>query len=126
MEPGADQLCGRVVVGLPFTELDFDVLPPHFDLETNAMLTSTLWESILPGYERFPKGFKSALPFLLASLLYHYDFLKLTLNPGHPVLLSKVFTQNPLLEQLKRGVLLGYGDCPVTGINSYITQADVS
>ena len=70
MEPGADQMCGRVVCGLSFTELEFDVLPPHFDLETTGLLTSSFWESIIPGYERFRKGFKSTLPFLLASLLY--------------------------------------------------------
>ena len=42
---GGDQLTGRVLSGLPFTDSSFASLPPHFNQEGMRMIN---WDSILP------------------------------------------------------------------------------
>ncbi len=47
--PGADQLVGRAVCGLPTTQNSFAILPPHFSTEILTGITDSGWENILPG-----------------------------------------------------------------------------
>ena len=71
---GADQLAGRVACGLNFNDgANFAVLPPHFP--TSAVLTKEQWMAIMPMYESFPVPFQGCLPYFLASLVYHWDWL---------------------------------------------------
>ena len=111
---GGDQLCGRMVAGLPFDSVQFAVLPPHFNTATNALLTEAYWTSILPDYAAYPTGLQSALPYLLASLLYHEDFLRETLPAGHLLFNMPVFAHNPLLQDLSDNILLAVGRCQDT------------
>jgi hypothetical protein len=68
---GGDQFVGRAATGLDVNSLEFSCLPPHFDIK-DSVLTTELWEEILPGYITFyPIEFRAALPYLLASLVYH-------------------------------------------------------
>ena len=46
---GADQLCGRMVCGLPFNNEAFGVLPPHFGPDVLCLLTEDYWGEIVPG-----------------------------------------------------------------------------
>ncbi len=46
---GADQLCGRMVTGLPFNSEEFAVLPPHFGPDILCLLNEEYWETIVPG-----------------------------------------------------------------------------
>ncbi|OWY90266.1 hypothetical protein PHMEG_00041690, partial [Phytophthora megakarya] len=39
---GADQLCGRMIAGLPFDSERFGVLPPHFSPELLSQMTMDL------------------------------------------------------------------------------------
>ena len=72
--PGGDQFCGRVASGLTFARgSDFCVLPPHF--EDSQVLTDAEWKHILPRHESYENGFKSCLPFFLASVVYHWDWI---------------------------------------------------
>ncbi len=98
---GADQLCGRMASGLPFSDERFSTLPYHFDSSTLPWFTNAFWNSIVPGYNHYPLGFQSVIPFLLAALVYHEQYLKTTLRSNHPLLLSPVFTRNELLAQLR-------------------------
>ena len=111
---GGDQLCGRTVVGLPFDSIDFAVLPPHFNTATSALLTEEFWTSILPDYAAYPTGMQATLPYLLASLLYHEDFLRETLPANHLLFNMPVFAMNPILEDLQDNILLGIGRCQDT------------
>jgi archaellum component FlaC len=125
---GADQLCGRMIAGLPFDDIRFGVLPPHFNNEIVTQLNSDFWENVIGGYEYYPTGIKCALPFFLASLVYHEKYLHDQLHPTHPIFLSRAFTHNPLLEQMRKSVLLGIGKCDVTqmratGIPSHLSVA---
>ena len=93
---GADQLCGRMVSGLPFDNEQFAILPPHFPNTIVTKLNPEFWNNLLSGYSTYPNGIKGALPFLLASVVHHEDFLRSNLDPNHPIFTSRLFTSNPL------------------------------
>lgn len=89
---GGDRFTGRVVCGLTNTDQTFGTLPPHFE---DGFLENTSvddWTSILPAYRTYPSSFIPALPFLLASLVYHEDWLKKKLCHGHPLFSSLLFS----------------------------------
>ena len=115
---GADALCGRMVVGLDFNSISFAVLPPHFKTATSALLTDDFWRTILPNFDNLPTPFKSCLPFLLASLLYHEDFLRNKFPPAHSLWSAPVFAHNQMYDQLKAGLLLGVGYCEDTHMSA--------
>jgi hypothetical protein len=73
---GADQLCGRMVCGLPFHSRKFGCLPPHFSNGIRNKMNTNFWKDILTDYEIYPKGMKSALPYLLASVVHHELFFE--------------------------------------------------
>lgn len=89
---GGDQIVGRIVSGLPLTGESFSVLPPHFSPESLEVLREVGWVNILEGYDRYPTGFKRALPYLLASLLYHIDYLRENLSSQHPIWSQRMTT----------------------------------
>jgi hypothetical protein len=111
---GDDQVCGRLVCGLPYHDYSFSMLPPHFDRETNLRLDGNFWRTVIHNYAVLPASFQRILPYLLASILYHDDWLRQTLPSTHPVFLSGIFTQNELLVDLKSKVLTGVGFCVET------------
>jgi hypothetical protein len=121
---GNDQLAGRVLAGLPITDSNFGSLPPHFrslDLEFS-------WNELLPGYENYPESFQTCLPFLLASIVYHEDWLKRNLHHNHPIFLQRIFSGG-YVSRLKALVVTGSGtdpDCGMvaTGIPHHILLAE--
>ena len=93
-DPGADQFCGRCLNALSLDDTTFAVLPPHF-LPAQPLFVgdeTAGWKSILPGYERLPPCFQSAARFMLASLVFHQDWLRASLPAAHPLFSSPVFT----------------------------------
>jgi hypothetical protein len=123
---GGDEFCGRVVSGLSiFSTKDFPILPPHFDQSVLSSFTSTFWNNLLPGYDRFPTCFRQCLPYLLASLVHHQQYLREVLPPNHPLFNCPVFASG-LIGDLKNAILLGTGCCGktsmrATGVPPYIT-----
>ena len=115
---GGDQLCGRMVNGSDFTSISFATLPPHFKEEANELLTEDFLEEILPGYKKKAAGFKRCVPYFLAALVYHEDFLRGFLNAEHPIFRSRIFTRNNHLETLRELVVTGIGRCPYTGMTA--------
>ena len=115
---GNDQLAGRAATGLPITEPEFADLPPHFDLSQGPVLTVSEWEDILPGYSTYyPQSFRQVLPFLLASLVYHREFLRERLDPAHPLFLTRLWTSN-VITALAPKVYAGTGKHPVTNLTA--------
>lgn len=115
---GADQFCGRMVNGSDFTSETFATLPPHFINEVRALLTDQFWETILPGYHGSPAGWKKCCEYLLASLLFHEDFLRGFLPENHPIWRSGIWQLGDDKDQLKNGILTGIGRCPHTGMTA--------
>jgi len=135
---GGDQLSGRCVAGLPITDGEFATLPPHFSESILITIEEHNWATIIPGstpyfkliqikililayalqgYENYPHSFKTTMPFLLASVVYHQDWLRSTLSPSHPLFLSRLFTDGHA-QRLKSHVLLGVGVCKKTGLTA--------
>ena len=86
---GGDQFVGRVVCGLNNTSIDFQTLPPHFI--TNTLITNEEWNQILPNYNDYPHCFKQVALFLLASIVYHEDYLRSNLCSKHPLFIFMLF-----------------------------------
>ena len=86
----------------------FSVLPPHFGNNQEGILSVNEWEDILPGYSTYyPKQFRVAIPYLLASIVYHQEWLKEKLPNNHPIFLQRIYTSG-LLNKLRDNIL---GNC---------------
>lgn len=72
-EDDGDSLVGRTVAQLKFTADQFDVLTPHFSLETLEQLNAYGWNNILEGYDNLSPSYKRCVPFLFANLVYHHQ-----------------------------------------------------
>jgi hypothetical protein len=123
---GGDQLCGRIAAGLNFNGgSSFAVLPPHF--ANASILSEEQWQEICPCYNEYPEGFQSCLPYFLASLVYHYDWLHMkdadgklaNISPEHPIFQSRVYTSG-VLPLLRTSVIAGItsGRCDATGMTA--------
>jgi hypothetical protein len=124
-DSGDDQMCGRLLAGLEFTSINFAALPPHFPIETLLMFTPTVWDSIYPGYGSLPQTFKPVMTFLVASIIFHEQYLRETLNESHPIFKCGVFEGNPILDDLRTSVLTGIAKCPVTGMSASGTDVSI-
>ena len=111
---GGDQLTGRLVAGLPFNDTAFASLAPHF---TADGLQQIPWLVVMPLYSRLPETFKRALPYLLASICYHEEWLRRTLSPQHP-LSSTYLVSSGHVTKLKPLVVAGLNRCPLTGMQA--------
>ena len=102
-EQDGDSLVGRTVAQLKFDADQFDILPPHFGLVTLESLNQFGWSNILPWYNAFPAQFKRCVPFLFASLVYHFHNgnLEKLIAPGHPLFSQPIFTNRNLINSLK-------------------------
>ena len=69
---GSDAQVGRIAAGLPVTDVAFATLPPHFVKNPPTIEELRL---IFPHYDYYPDSFRSALPFLLASLVFVSSFI---------------------------------------------------
>ena len=110
---GGDQLTGRVLCGLPFSDAGFASLPPHFDGD----LAQIPWPAVLPTYSRLPQTFKRALPNLLASICYHETWLRSILPAHHPLFATYLFASGEV-SRLKVWVVAGRNRCPLTGMQA--------
>lgn len=115
---GGDQLCGRAATGLSMTCIEFSNLPPHFNLSDGPILTLEQWEDIIPGYRTYyPSSFHQVIPFLLASLVYHKQWLVNTLPNAHPLFNSRVWS-SPIFDSLSDKVLSGNGHNATSGLTA--------
>jgi len=112
---GSDQVLGRCVCGLNLNEVEFTVLPPHFD--SPDVLTIEELNLVVPGFSGYPAGFRFAIPFLLASLVYHSEWLNNNLPRTHPYF-NCAFYRHSYGVSLKPRVLLGLNKCATTGMQA--------
>ncbi len=120
---GADQLCGRILSGLPFHNELFGSLCPHFTTDIQNNLTDTFWENVVPEYQFYPDNFKSCMPMLLASLIFHENFLREHLPDSFFNI--RVFAANDYLQVLRGNVRTGLNYCAdtklkATGVPSHL------
>ena len=108
---GGDNLVGRLACGLNMSKSTFLVLPPHF--KSNIDLTEEDWCELVPGYEELPENFKCVCPYLLASLVWHHDWLIDTLPESHPFYNCRYY-KNGWSAKLKPSVVMGFNECEHT------------
>jgi hypothetical protein len=97
-----DRVVGRLSAGLLPNDRDtFLSLPPHFRKE-DVILSERQWNQVLPSYSSFPVNFKAVLPYLLASVVFHRDWLNRTLHANHPFRMSLLMTSG-LIDKLNLG-----------------------
>jgi len=103
-----DQLCGRVLALLPMQSENFAALPPHF-LSSNPESVSQFENvcTILFG-EVQNASTKRTIPYLVSSLIYHYDFLQEKFHQEHPIQTSALFTDisSSVILELKRLIFI--------------------
>ena len=86
-DPSGDCFCGRVLSLMSMTTEEFALLPPHFDEVGKAKIREIGWNNLLQDYDKYSEKFQRVIPFLLASLVYHYvkGNLKEMLPTEHPI-----------------------------------------
>jgi len=98
--PQQDGIMGRLFAGLSFGKEEFNVAAPHFRPEDVLQIP---FPEFVSHYESYSAPFKSVLPFLLASVVFHLHNgnLKRLLPKEHPFWASTfVMRHRPLLSQL--------------------------
>ena len=88
-----DQRVGRVVCGNPTTSIRFAALPPRFRSEDMEELVQAGLSTVFPHYDELPETFKGVVPYLVASVVYHQDWMRGNLPQDHPIFSSPVFTR---------------------------------
>ncbi|ETK74116.1 hypothetical protein L915_19021 [Phytophthora nicotianae] len=111
---GADQLCGRMIAGLPFDSERFGVY-----LHISAGIAITDDDRLLEA---------NSFPFLLAFIIHQESYLRRTLNASHPIFTARVFSADSPIDKLRGVTVLAIGASPVcvmkaTGIPAHLAVA---
>lgn len=115
---GGDHFVGRAATGLSINDTEFAVLPAHFNERNEPILSREEWESISPNYSTFfPREFLSVMPFLLASVTCHSEYIISQFPPAHPIFLSRLWTSG-IINRLKSKVLGGVFQHEQSGITA--------
>jgi hypothetical protein len=127
---GGDQLCSRAATGESLTDVSFANLPAHVLTEDDG-ITSEEWEQIVPGYSTFyPQSFREVIPYLLASLVHHRQYLRdlQVSHPRQPLFLQYIWTSG-ILDKVKEKVGAGCNRNPTskmfaTGVPPHLVLAN--
>ena len=93
---GQDGYIGRLLAMLPYGEHQF--CQQEYSLPAETVIP---WHVLVPDYDTLPEAFKfEVLPKLFATVVKHQQWLRTTLQPGHPLLASELFTTH---DNLVRG-----------------------
>lgn len=81
--PQQDGIMGRLFAGLEFGSEEFNVAPPHFRPEDVLQIP---FDDFLTHYASYHDNFKAAIPFLIASVVFHIQNgnLQKVLPRDHP------------------------------------------
>ncbi|KAH9139324.1 hypothetical protein AeRB84_016405 [Aphanomyces euteiches] len=119
-EAAGDQFTGRVVAGLPVNSAQFAILPPHFSNSNHPAVINML-RLMFPNLTTMSHLY-SVIRLILASLVYHHDFLVEILPPQHALLSSALF-RNRSSQQFLESLLITGDESPImrsTGIPPHI------
>jgi hypothetical protein len=83
---GGDQSVGRLLTGLDPSTSDLSILPPRF---RNTDIQSIKWEELLVDFAKYPQDFKIVVPYLIASVVHHSEYLCKSLSSTHPIFVSR-------------------------------------
>ena len=99
---GQDQIMGRVLAMMPFGWSDWMMLPPHFPENVEVPV-----REIIPAFDKFPRQCHGLFPFLIASVVYHTEWLETNVPRENPIfsipLLSSMHDVNLRLRNSLKG-----------------------
>jgi hypothetical protein len=81
-------------------------------------MTRNSWQELVPGSARYQRAAQTIFPYLIASLIYHEQYLRDNLDPNHPIFTVRVFARNTLLPELRRSTILAISTSPVTSLKA--------
>ena len=84
IQDGGDQSAGRSICGLSPVDADFSILPPRF--KVNATVN---FADAVVGYETYPANFNIVIPYIIASVVHHRQFLFDNLPTDDPLFHSR-------------------------------------
>lgn len=103
-DEGMDRSVGRSLTGVDVDSEDYTALPPRFTpgfvIPENQLL------AMVPGLNNYPACFQKAILLLIASVVYHSDWLKDNLPKNHPYFTSFMYRQN-MAQALKPHIITG-------------------
>lgn len=114
-QPAGDAYLGRISTGLDVNSVDFMVLPPHFKSLTPELLS--VIQSVIPQHDRYPQSFSTTFPYLIASVVFHVEYLNTTLPRTHPLFRSMLF-RDLKYRDLMPHVVAGLQYCPHSGMRA--------
>jgi len=120
-QAAGDQYVGRTVCGLNPLDPTFAVLPPRFkpDFDPNPLLSvlfSNFW-GVSP-------ELRVVLTMTTASVLYHFDWIRSNLPPGHPFLETAIFRTDfgrPISEMVECHIWAPGDTVQATGIPPHVS-----
>ena len=117
---GGDEMTGRMLCGGNLHSTTFASLPPHF--RTDFIISEAEMLAIFPVYEKMKTvcpSFISCLPFLLASGVYHWKFVKTVLkdHQDHSIF-TTAFSRENYAERYLPEVLVGEFYCDETSLRA--------
>jgi hypothetical protein len=113
VEGGGDEFLGRVLTMVSlFDGQKFAALPARFKRSDVAKLfEEDCMPTVLEMYAELPPTFKPVVPFLLARLVYSWEWVQSNLPEGHPIFASRLVTSGVINRLRQLSVLTGYGEC---------------
>lgn len=105
-EAAGDMFVGHTVAGLPLNSPNFTLLPPHF-IEPQDQLVHICFPFA-------PANMLRVLEMCLASVVYHLNFVRESVNPKSPLFSSPLFTSKFDLEALKAKIHCGTSSSVMT------------
>ena len=110
---GQDQIMGRVLADMPFGWAGWQMLPPYFPEDVDIQV-----RDLIPAYDKFPVETRSIFRLLIASVVYHTQWLETNVPPVNPIfsipLLSSARDVNLRLRERLQGGKFG-GSMKATG-----------
>jgi hypothetical protein len=110
---GQDQIMGRVLADLPFGWAGWQMLPPYFPEDVDIEV-----RDLIPAFDKFPVETRSIFRFLIASVVYHTQWLETNVPSVNPIfsipLLSSRRDVNVRLRERLQGGKFG-GSMKATG-----------
>ncbi len=113
-QAAGDSYAGRIASGLDVNSATFMTLPAHFKEITNDL--RGVIRSIIPGYDKYPECFRTVMPYLIASVVFHSAYLIDTLPTTHALFRNKLFRDNIYLNMPE--VVTGRGKCLLSGMTA--------
>ena len=102
VERAGDEFVGRTVCGLPHNSGEFAILPPFFENGTPRELIEEMIRTCFP---KAPKTLYTILEMLLASLVYHYDYLVNFFPQNNSLFSFPLFADKDLFDRVRPHVV---------------------